>query len=87
MTCSLRNARAGSKLTLTLRDHHVDAPLQHGRMYLVGNVTLVEEKAEAKRVGDCYLEKHADSRVVSPGADVHTSGDNVKDFEIARSQS
>lgn len=68
-----RNYRAGSSLTLSLRDHAYDNPLQHGRMYLVGNVTEIVDEKEADRVEQCFLKRHPDAEIVAPGRDVHSS--------------
>lgn len=70
---AMRNYRAGSDLTLSLRDHSYSNPLQHGRMYLVGNLTEVSEGSAAKRTEKCFLSRHPDSEIVAPGRDVHSS--------------
>lgn len=77
---AMRNYRAGSKLTLSLRDHGYDNPLQHGRMYMIGNVTQVAEEDE-ERVEACFLAKHPDSEIVAPGRDVHSSQFYTLDIE------
>ena len=70
---AMKNYRAGSSLTLTLRDHTYDAPLQHGRMYMVGSLTTIKDADEAARIENCFLSRHPDSEIVAPGRDVHTS--------------
>lgn len=70
---AMRNYRAGSSLTLSLRDHTFPNPLQHGRMYLVGNLTEVPEGKETERIETCFLNRHPDSEIVAPGRDVHFS--------------
>lgn len=68
-----RNYKAGSNLTLSLRDHYYDNPLQHGRMYMVGSLSEVTDAKEAKRVERCFLARHPDAEIVAPGRDVHSS--------------
>ncbi|BFZ53091.1 hypothetical protein PYCC9005_000114 [Savitreella phatthalungensis] len=68
-----RNYKAGSKLTLTLRDHSQPNPLQHGRMYIVGSLERVEGRKEQERHAACFLGKHPDSSLVAPGKDIHFS--------------
>ncbi|ORY87789.1 pyridoxamine 5'-phosphate oxidase-domain-containing protein [Protomyces lactucae-debilis] len=67
-----RNWKAGSNLTLTLRDHAWSNPLQHGRMYIIGEPVAVD-RHEAKRIERCFLRQHPDSALVAPGRDVHSS--------------
>lgn len=68
-----RNYKAGSNLTLSLRDHAYDNPLQHGRMYMVGSLSEITDKKEARRVEKCFLSRHPDAEIVAPGRDVHSS--------------
>ncbi|CCG81884.1 Putative uncharacterized protein [Taphrina deformans PYCC 5710] len=68
-----RNYQAGSSLTLSLRDHSYTNPLQHGRMYMVGGLKKIIDKAETARVERCFLAKHPDAEIVAPGRDVHAS--------------
>jgi hypothetical protein len=69
---STRNWKSGSNLTLTLRDHAWSNPLQHGRMYIVGQPVAVPQK-DKKRIERCFLKLHPDSAIVAPGRDVHSS--------------
>lgn len=70
---AMRNYRAGSYLTLSLRDHSYPNPLQHGRMYLVGDLDRVPEGRASKKIEKCFLSRHPDSEIVAPGRDVHFS--------------
>ena len=56
-----------------MRDHSVDKPLQHGRMYIVGSLRAVEGEAEQERHAKCFLAKHPDAAIVAPGKDIHSS--------------
>lgn len=76
-----RNYRAGSPLTLSLRDHTYDNPLQHGRMYMVGNVSKISDKREEAAIEACFLARHPDAEVVAPGRDVHASNFYTLDIE------
>jgi hypothetical protein len=68
-----RNYQAGSSLTLSLRDHSYSNPLQHGRMYMVGDLKKISDDAEMALIERCFLGRHPDAEIVAPGRDVHAS--------------
>ena len=84
---SIKNAAAGSKVTLSLRYHapppSIRPPAKDPYTYsaanlprfsLIGHIEAFSSaEVEAHNVSGCYLETHPDAKLWTPGNDIHES--------------
>lgn len=80
-----RNARAGSNVTLSLRYHpppnhppskdpYTYSPANLPRFSLIGRLEpLSREDIEEHEIGACFLARHPDAKIWTPGNDIHES--------------
>ena len=85
ITTEVKNARAGSNVTLSLRYHppadhppsndpYEYVPANLPRFSLVGYLeALSDEEVEAHNITACFLNRHPDATLWTPGNDIHES--------------
>jgi len=81
----VKNAAAGSNVTLSLRYHppadhppsddiYLYSPANLPRFSLIGHLERIEEReVESWNVSGCFAERHPDARAWFPGNDIHES--------------
>ena len=82
---TLKNARAGSNVTLSLRyqppadhppsdDPYLYSPANLPRFSLIGHIEpLSKSEVESHHIKACFLRTHPDAEIWSPGNDIHES--------------
>jgi len=82
---TLKNARAGSNVTLSLRYHppadhppaddpYLYLPANLPRFSLIGHIEpLSEPEVKEHNIKSCFLQTHSDAEIWSPGNDIHES--------------
>lgn len=80
-----KNARAGSNVTLSLRYHppsnhpaskdpYTYSPANLPRFSLIGRIELLSrEEIESNEIEACFLARHPDAKIWTPGNDIHDS--------------
>lgn len=82
---TIKNARAGSNVTLSLRYHppldhpaskdpYTYSPANLPRFSLIGRIEpLSREEIETNEIKECFLAQHPDAKIWTPGNDIHES--------------